>query len=57
MYSAAFFVQRLFAAGYLVRDQSNGRGLQGDGFFRITIGTPDDMQAVLQIIKDGVGID
>ena len=48
---AAVFVQRLQAAGYLVRDQSNSRGLPGDGFFRVTVGTQADMDAVADIIR------
>jgi histidinol-phosphate aminotransferase len=48
---AAVFVQRLEAVGYLVRDQSDSRGLAGDGFFRVTVGTQADMEAVADIIR------
>ncbi len=49
---AAQYVEHLLSEGYLVRDQSNGRGLPGDGFFRITIGTQQDMDEVYRIIRD-----
>ena len=48
---AAMFVQQLLTAGYLVRDQSNSRGLSGDGFFRVTVGTDADMEAVAGIVR------
>jgi len=52
--TAAFFVDKLFSEGYLVRNQSNTRGLAGDFYFRITIGTQQDMHAVAEIMSDAM---
>jgi len=49
---ADVYIQRLLEAGYLVRSQSNARGLPGDGYFRVTIGTREDMEGVARVIRD-----
>lgn len=54
--TAAYFVQKLLSAGYLVRDQSNSRGMPGEIYFRITIGTRQDMQAVIEILNTAAGM-
>jgi histidinol-phosphate aminotransferase len=42
--------QELLRAGFITRNLSAGRGIAGDYFLRITIGTEQDMQAVAGVI-------
>ena len=51
-HTAGDYIQQLLEAGYLVRNQSNARGLPGDGFFRVTIGTREDMEGVARVIRN-----
>ena len=46
------FVTHIRNNGYLVRNLSGGRNLAGKGFFRATVGTDQDMQAVAKLIKE-----
>ncbi len=48
------FFNYLLEQGYLTRSFINGRGLPGDRFFRITIGTHDDTVKVMDLIKQFV---
>ena len=45
------FYQHLLNKGYLARSFVNGRGLPGDRYFRVTIGTHEDTVNVLEEIK------
>lgn len=49
-----FFYDALLEAGYLVRCFDNARGLPGEGFFRVTIGTQQDIQGVLEVLHTQV---
>ena len=49
---AAEFVAYLLANGYIVRNLSGGRNMESQGFFRITVGTQDDMENVARLIKE-----
>ena len=51
---AESFKENLLEKGFLVRNLSGGRGLGGEFFFRVTIGTQEDMEAVLGIIGQTV---
>jgi histidinol-phosphate aminotransferase len=48
--AASDFAKHLFHAGYIVRDFVNGRGLPGNQYFRVTIGTRQDVEGVLAAI-------
>jgi histidinol-phosphate/aromatic aminotransferase/cobyric acid decarboxylase-like protein len=50
--TAQEFVSYLQDNGYLVRNLSGGRNLPGNGFFRVTVGTQQDMDAVAGLIKE-----
>lgn len=50
--TAAEFVDYIQENGYLVRNLSGGRNLPGKGFFRVTVGTREDMEAVARLIKE-----
>lgn len=50
--SAADFVAYLLANGYIVRNLSGGRNMESQGFFRVTVGTQDDMENVARLIKE-----
>jgi histidinol-phosphate/aromatic aminotransferase/cobyric acid decarboxylase-like protein len=50
--TAEEFVTHIRNNGYLVRNLSGGRNLAGKGFFRVTVGTDQDMQAVAKLIKE-----
>lgn len=52
---AAGFVQYLLEGGYIVRNLSNGRNMPGKYWFRVTVGTQDDMENVARLIKEFVG--
>jgi len=52
---AAQFERYLFEHGFLVRSFSNSRGLPGEYFFRITVGTEEDMIAVNALISEFAG--
>jgi histidinol-phosphate aminotransferase len=47
---ASAFCECLMANGYSVRLFANARGLPGDQYFRVTIGTRDDMVAIAEVI-------
>lgn len=49
---ASEFAKQLFNAGYIVRDFVNGRGLPGNQYFRVTIGTHKDVEGVLSTIRN-----
>ena len=44
--------QYLKDAGYATRLFANSRGLPGDRYFRITIGTHEDIAAVITLLKE-----
>jgi histidinol-phosphate aminotransferase len=46
------YVQHLFKKGFIVRNLSGGRNMPGKGFFRVTVGTQQDMEQVAKIIAD-----
>ena len=48
--SGKFFYETLLNAGYLVRNFDNARGLPGEGFFRVTIGSRQDVEGVLEVL-------
>ncbi len=48
---AEIFRKNLMEKGYLVRNLSGNRGLDGEYFFRVTIGKQEDMESVLEIIN------
>lgn len=48
---ASEYCARLFEAGYIVRKFAQARGLPGDEYFRVTIGSHDDMEGVLKEIR------
>jgi histidinol-phosphate aminotransferase len=48
---ASEYYQHLFDKGYIVRHFVNARGLPGDEYFRITVGTRADVEAVLNEVK------
>lgn len=50
-FTATDFYERFLEAGYLVRSFVNGRGLPGNQFFRITIGTRQDVEGCLAVIR------
>ncbi len=50
--SANDFVQHLWDKGFIVRNFTGGRNLKGKGFFRITVGTQDDMNRIVAVISD-----
>jgi histidinol-phosphate aminotransferase len=50
--TAEEFVDYLRANGYLTRNLSGGRNLPGKGFFRVTVGTQEDMDAIAKLIGD-----
>lgn len=45
-----FFYDALLKAGYLVRCFDNARGMPGEGFFRVTIGTRQDVEGVIDVL-------
>ncbi len=49
---AAELKEYLLRSGFLTRNLSGGRGIPGDYFLRITIGTAADMEAVAALIRD-----
>ncbi|HUV15194.1 MAG TPA: aminotransferase class I/II-fold pyridoxal phosphate-dependent enzyme [Pelolinea sp.] len=50
--TAEEFVNYIRENGYLVRNLSGGRNLPGKGFFRVTVGTQEDMESVAKFIKE-----
>jgi histidinol-phosphate aminotransferase len=48
---ASAYYQHLFEKGFIVRHFSNARGLPGDEYFRITIGTRQDVENVLNEVR------
>jgi len=54
-FKASDIYQHLLSKGYLVRCFVNGRGLPGDRYFRVTIGTHEDVVNVLEEIKTYMG--
>lgn len=48
---ASDYYQHLFDKGYIVRHFANARGLPGDEYFRITIGTRSDVENVLSEVQ------
>jgi histidinol-phosphate aminotransferase len=50
--TAAEFVKHILDNGYIVRNLSGGRNMPGEGFFRVTVGTQDDMENVARLIKE-----
>ena len=50
--TAEEFVTLIRQNKFLVRNLSGGRNMSGNGFFRVTVGTDQDMQAVAKLIKD-----
>jgi histidinol-phosphate aminotransferase len=50
--TAEDYVQELYSKGFIVRNLSGGRNMAGKGFFRVTVGTQQDMEQVAKIIKD-----
>jgi histidinol-phosphate aminotransferase len=52
--TAAEFVDYIYEMGYIVRNLSGGRNMKSDGWFRVTVGTQEDMENVAKAIKDFV---
>jgi len=52
--SAEALQMHLLQAGYLTRNLSGGRGIPGDFFLRITIGTADDMHHVAALLRERI---
>jgi len=48
---ASAFHQRLLQEGYSVRLFANARGLPGDVYFRVSVGTPQDMKRIAEVIR------
>jgi len=48
---ASDYYQYLFDKGYIVRHFANARGLPGDEYFRITVGTRSDVEGVLSEVR------
>ena len=46
------FYNYMLSKGYLTRSFVNGRGLPGDRYFRITIGTHEDTLKIIDLIKE-----
>lgn len=46
------FIDYIKENGYIVRNSSGDRNLPGEGFFRVTVGTQEDMEAVAGLIKE-----
>jgi histidinol-phosphate aminotransferase len=46
----------LLQAGFLTRNLSGGRGIPGEYFLRITIGTQDDMRVVANLIRERIAL-
>jgi histidinol-phosphate aminotransferase len=46
------FYEHLLKHGFITRSFVNGRGLPGDRYFRITIGTHEDTVKILDLIKE-----
>jgi histidinol-phosphate aminotransferase len=49
---SSFFCEKLFEAGFLVRNYTDAFGLEGGQYFRVTIGTREDMTQVFEILKN-----
>lgn len=50
--TAEEFTQHLYKNNFVVRNLSGGRNLDGKGFFRVTVGTQQDMEQVAKLIGE-----
>jgi len=49
--TAEYYENELWTKGFIVRNLSGGRNLDGQGYLRVTVGTQKDMEQVAKIIE------